>query len=152
MKYWNESAELYTTYQELYDKLVPMSGACDTVAGELLRAASRIYYDAYNNGFCNNTSGALNYLVHMGVPGIELPANTLDGCVNTGDYSEFNDGDAVDQALDLMVDVVVTHITNTPELQTLKNEDDLFNYQDEEARPEDDNDEYLWDEDEGAWA
>jgi len=58
--YWNNSGK----YQAIYDSitLVPAAGKCDTVEGELIRAASKIYYDYYNNGFGNNWSGAWNYL------------------------------------------------------------------------------------------
>jgi hypothetical protein len=37
-------------HEELFKVLVPGSGACDTVAGELIRAISRIMYRDYNDG------------------------------------------------------------------------------------------------------
>jgi hypothetical protein len=37
------------------------------VAGEIFRAATKIFYDFHNNAMVNNTSGALNYLVENGV-------------------------------------------------------------------------------------
>lgn len=43
-----------TQYKVLYERLVPESGKCETLEGELLRAVSRIYYDYTNNGFGNN--------------------------------------------------------------------------------------------------
>lgn len=50
-------------HQKLWSELVPRSGKCDTVNGELLRAANKICYDYYNNGWnCNNWSGAVIYL------------------------------------------------------------------------------------------
>jgi hypothetical protein len=49
-------------YNELFAKLVPAEGKCETLEGEILRAASRISYDYTNNGFGNNWSGALNFL------------------------------------------------------------------------------------------
>jgi hypothetical protein len=58
-----------TEYNELFERLVPTSGPCETLEGELLRASSRIYHDYYNNGFGNNWSGAFNFLdTHVGLP------------------------------------------------------------------------------------
>jgi hypothetical protein len=55
-----------TAYRELCDKLVPDAGKCETMEGEVLRAASRIAHDYSNNGFGNNWFGALAYLVKYG--------------------------------------------------------------------------------------
>lgn len=55
-------AELFDDYAKLWDKLVPASGKCETVEGELLRAATRLTYDYYNNGFGNNWSNSYAYL------------------------------------------------------------------------------------------
>ena len=60
--YWCHKGRYTKQYEKLSATLVPASGKCDTVEGEILRAASKIYYDAYNNGFANNTSGAYNFL------------------------------------------------------------------------------------------
>jgi len=46
-----------------FEPLMPPSGAADTLEGELYRAAIRLVYDCYNNGFCNDNSGALEFLV-----------------------------------------------------------------------------------------
>ena len=37
------------------------------LAGEVFRAATKLYYDFHNNAMVNNTSGAINYLVEAGV-------------------------------------------------------------------------------------
>lgn len=66
MKFWNRTHEMYEDYEKLYDELVPDSGWSSTRAGEILRAASRINYDYYNNGSCNNTTGAWRYLEMYG--------------------------------------------------------------------------------------
>lgn len=62
-KYWSNKGNYQELADEQYNELVPSSGRCETVAGELVRSVSKIYYDAFNNGFCNNTSGPLNYLI-----------------------------------------------------------------------------------------
>lgn len=55
-------SEFITEYTKFWDALVPLSGKCETVEGELLRAATRINYDYYNNGFGNNWSNSYAYL------------------------------------------------------------------------------------------
>lgn len=42
--------ELEDRNEVLFKKLVPMSGNCDTVEGELLRAANRLCYRWFNDG------------------------------------------------------------------------------------------------------
>ena len=37
-------------FDELFDELVPMSGKADSLAGEIIRAVSRIVYRYYNDG------------------------------------------------------------------------------------------------------
>ena len=51
--YWGHCGKFQTEYQELYSKLVPREGDADTELGQLIRYASIIYYDIYNNGGCN---------------------------------------------------------------------------------------------------
>ncbi len=65
-KYWADAST--NGYDTFYNALVPGSGKAEILEGELLRAASRIYHDLYNNGFGNNWAGALVYLKqHLGV-------------------------------------------------------------------------------------
>jgi hypothetical protein len=51
--YWNETGAYQTEYDRLYKELVPNSGKSETLQGELIRAASRLNYEFYNNGNCN---------------------------------------------------------------------------------------------------
>jgi hypothetical protein len=51
--YWSGKGEYQKLYDSLHKKLVPDNGEADTEAGELLRLASNIYHDVYNNGGCN---------------------------------------------------------------------------------------------------
>lgn len=137
MKYWNNEGTYQAEYQSLYDELVPSEGKCDSVAGELIRAASRLYYDAYNNGFLNNTSGAYNYLVKYLLPlslNQEELSNALDiikyKC-NTGSYSFICED--TNKALDLIVDEVVLSINRIQSLKTTPNREDLFDLQDDDV-------------------
>lgn len=50
--YWNKQGK----YQEVYDKMkefIPSHGEAKTYHAEAVRCISRIYYDFFNNGFCN---------------------------------------------------------------------------------------------------
>lgn len=61
--FWNKAHPLTQTANGLFDLLVPGSGMCPTLQGELLRASSKISYDWFNNGWgCNNWSGAVVFL------------------------------------------------------------------------------------------
>jgi hypothetical protein len=61
--FWDKTHPLSQQSEELFQELVPISGNCQTLQGELLRAASKIGYDWYNNGWgCNNWSGAVIFL------------------------------------------------------------------------------------------
>ena len=51
--YWFGSGEHQELFDEYFDALVPASGPASTPQGELLRAASQLIYDHYNNGSCN---------------------------------------------------------------------------------------------------
>jgi len=51
--FWGQTHPLSAKQEELFAKLVPVSGEASTAHGEVLRAANRIYYDVYNNGLCN---------------------------------------------------------------------------------------------------
>jgi len=60
---WGCPNELRAQYDKLSDELIPDMGKCETVNGELLRAANKICWDYFNNGWgCNNWSGAVIYL------------------------------------------------------------------------------------------
>jgi hypothetical protein len=67
--FWDRTHPRNHAWESQWEALVPDSGRCGTMEGELMRAASRIHYDFYNNGFGNNWSGALNYLDrYLGLP------------------------------------------------------------------------------------
>lgn len=51
--YWNNSGKFQKEYDEMYQELVPLRGPAPTVKGELIRAVSRLYYEAFNNGNMN---------------------------------------------------------------------------------------------------
>lgn len=70
--FWAGNHPRQAEYDAKWAELVPPEGKAKTLQGELLRAASRINHDYYNNGFGNNWSGALNMLDRY----LKLPAGT----------------------------------------------------------------------------
>ena len=52
--YWNNEGKYQKKYETLYNKHVPNKGMAKTIKGELLRCISRLYYEVYNNGLCND--------------------------------------------------------------------------------------------------
>jgi hypothetical protein len=137
--YWNGQGKFQAGYNELV-KLMPGSGRADTVAGEMIRAVSRLGYDFYNNGMGNNTSGAANFLREKGA----LDPKTYEtiyeytrGQLYRGRYN----GDSLQLAIERATDMTVEMITRNPVLITMSNTEDMFDFEDAEEHYEYD-DEY----------
>jgi hypothetical protein len=127
--YWNNKGRFQAEYDELI-KLMPAMGAADTVAGELIRSVSRLGYDFYNNGMGNNTSGAVNFLRQRGAIDPATHATIYPyttGSLYRGDY----EGDALQRAIESAVDQTVEMIVRNPQLTSMENREDMFDYEDE---------------------
>jgi len=128
--YWNGQGKFQKEFDEII-KLMPPSGNSDVLAGELIRSANRLAYDFYNNGMGNNTSGAVNFLKHHSVISDEI-YNTIHPWTTGRVYNGNYDGDSLQVAIEGMMDMTVEMIVRNPQLMTIANEDDLFNYSDDE--------------------
>lgn len=51
--YWERNGAYQKEYDDLFNRLVPATGNAETIAGEMIRGVSRLYYDYFNNGNCN---------------------------------------------------------------------------------------------------
>jgi len=147
--YWNNQGKFQAEYDRMVEELMPASGNCATVAGEMIRSVSRLGYDFYNNGMGNNTSGAANFLREKGAIDPETYATIYAytrGQVYRGRYN----GDALHTAIERAVDQTVEMILRNPTLLTQDNSEDMFDYEDAEERcyDEEDEDEYFYDEEE----
>lgn len=128
--FWNRDHELSTESDRLSKSLMPATGNCETIEGELYRASSRIGYDYYNNGFCNNWSGALAFLrKHDMVSVNEYIAlepyqfgNRLD------DGSFFEDDCPLQKASIAIHERVIRHILSKEELTPNTDNVDMFDY------------------------
>ena len=145
--YWDNKGRFQAQYDQLL-KLMPASGRCATQAGEMIRAVSRLGYDFYNNGMGNNTSGAANYLrdkmaIDEATYSTIYPYTT--GRVYEGRYA----GDALQVAIERAVDQTVEMIVLNPQLMSMTNTEDLFEYQDPmQSYEEEDEHDYYREEEE----
>jgi len=143
--YWNETGKNQKDFDRLLEA-VPAMGKCDTVAGEMIRAANKLGYDYWNNGMGNNTSGAVNYLDHIGV--FDMDRTNLFGKIY-----EYTRGkcpprfyeDEFAGYINDMIDMTVEYILAHPELETQKNDKDMFDFEDpEEPWDFEEDDEYVY--------
>lgn len=133
--YWNETGKNQAEYKRLVE-LMPFTGNADTVAGEMIRAASRLGHDFWNNGMGNNTSGAINYLDHIGV--FDMDRTNLFGKIyeyTRGKMPSHNDFEGY---INDMIDMTVEYILAHPELETQKNDKDMFDFEEPWDFEEDD--------------
>lgn len=86
--YWDNSGAYQAEHEKLYEELVPGMGEAETVHGELIRSASRLYYDYTNNGNCNAVD--VEYYEE------EYTCNACGGSGVGGEYDEDEDGDCDD--------------------------------------------------------
>lgn len=126
----------------LFSELVPASGKADTVAGEIVRAVSRIGYRNYNDGdhigvgygkeTCNP---AARYLIKNG--GDEVAAIVSDMWGMETD-------DLYDKAVEALEEAIVFYIEQHPELKATPNSEDMRSYRDEHEDVDDYDEEDEW--------
>ena len=112
--------------ENLFDELVPHEGKADCVAGELVRAYSRVSYRFFNDGdiagqgYGNETcNAAVRYLKQYGDETVKHLADQLFGCCFDREYEEL---------LEEIADALVKMIEGHPELREQETIDmwDLF--------------------------
>ena len=136
---------------KLFEELVPASGKAESLAGELIRAMSRIAYRFYNDGdqvgmgygkeTCNP---AARFLMAKGSKRVSSLATAIWGIYDEGAYEDL---------LDILAGAVADHVKQTPDLRTTPTED-MWSYRTDEdvdddwEDEEDDYEEEDYDEDE----
>lgn len=129
----------------LFEELVPDSGKADTVAGEIIRAISRIGYRNYNDGdhlgigygreTCNPAG---RFLAAKCSPEIARLVSDAWGIC---------DDEAYDKALAQLEDAVLDYIEKHPELKTTVNDEDMWDSRDKDEDvdrdDEEDEDDYY---------
>lgn len=127
-------------FEKLFKELVPREGKCDSLAGELVRAASRLEYRFYNDGdMVNHSYGketcnpAARFLLEKG-------STCIKGLVQG--LWEVTDENAYEAILKSLTREIASYIEQRPDLRNMPTED-MFDYR----HPDEDID-YSWMEDE----
>ena len=128
---------------KLFKELVPETGKADSLAGELVRAMSRIAYRFYNDGdmvniaygkeTCNPAARFLN-----------AKGNAEVSSLTAGLWEIFSE-DAYEKVMDILCGSVADYVEQNPDLRTQPTED-MWDFKDEEEDQDD-----SWDEEEDDW-
>jgi hypothetical protein len=148
--FWGGDHQLSKASDAISDNLMPMSGNCASLQGELFRASTRISYDWFNNGWgCNNWSGAVVFLQKFfGKLPVQPSAETLaDLDKNLAFVYNFSHGertsclneDDADAAVTRIHEVIVQALVNNPKL--IPNTCNMFDFQEKDAPYEEDDEE-----------
>lgn len=104
----------------LEERLMPSMGKAETVAGEIVRAADRIWHRWYNDGDRINVgygketcNGTARYLEK--VRGADFPSEVWNGSLGDDAYAAFADG---------LVEEMLALVKTRPELETTPNAED----------------------------
>lgn len=151
MNFWDHTHSLAAEYDRLSDTLVPGSGKCDTMQGELIRAASRIGYDWYNNGWgCNNWSGSVVFLGRFADDFAQKRTDAEKAAFKKAlkgvhDYSHGEPVDISDEKADELVTTVVAYVVQNlvDNPAPVANTRDMFDFQEPAYEGEDDEDDDM---------
>lgn len=124
----------------LFNELVPASGKADTVAGEIIRAVSRISYRNYNDGdhigigygkeTCNP---AARYLMAKAGEKVTAAVRAIWGEEVDSYY---------DTGVSILEEAVLEHLEQHPELKTTANSEDMWDYRDKDEDVDDSEGDY----------
>lgn len=135
--------------EEMFERLVPVSGSCETVAGEIVRALTKIVYRFYNDGDCIG----VNYGNETCNAAARYLCKTCDSTVEKFiKYALWGDR-YYDEDINELENYVYEFLINHKELETTPNNEDFYDYESEndkwngEDEYEDDWDD-DWDDDE----
>ena len=136
--------------QKLFDKLVPGSGASETVEGELMRAINRLVYRWYNDGdyfykgYGAETAGpAHSFLTNSNQIPFELQT-TLESTFNKAMGAN---EDGYERLIKFALEKVIDHVEATPEDEYTPLKQEMFDFESEFEDEEDYDDDYYDDED-----
>jgi len=101
-RYWDNKGAYENEAKELA-KLVPPSGPSKSLRGEIFRAAMKVYYDYYNNGFGNSWPEAAQFLMSH----VDLSSNVTQMLL---DHAMGNLGDGQSGAVEEMMNTTIEQI------------------------------------------
>lgn len=153
--FWNDKHPLTAQANALFDALVPDSGYCSTVVGELLRASTKISYDWFNNGWgCNNWSGAVVF-IRQNYKALQLSEENVKRLKQALSYViEYSHGepspkneDRADENVTTIHEIIVQGIIDTPFYAWKANTQDMYELSEEDYQHrwgDSDEDKYRW--------
>lgn len=113
-------------FYDLFDKLVPISGKADTVAGEMVRAFGRIHYRYYNDGDKINegygeetVDGSARYLIS--VYNSDPESEHLSENIEKMFMNINKDDDIYEMELEDLAANLVDYLKENPKLEETKN-------------------------------
>lgn len=118
--YWNQTGVYQKEYDELWGKLVPGVGQAETLHGELLRGASRLGYEYYNNG--NGNARDISYTEVEQFIGYDDEGN------EEYEYYEEEDEVKIDEFFQSFIDLIRENVEGTE--SCLKKIEELIECQD----------------------
>lgn len=130
-RYWDNNGAYENEAKELA-KLVPLSGPSKTLKGEIFRAAMKIYYDYYNNGFGNSWPEAASFLMGH----VKLSSNVRQMLF---DHALGNMGSGLDATIEEMMSTTIEQIYT---MQDSPNTADMWDTQYSEGEFEPEHDDY----------
>lgn len=121
--------------EEMFERLVPFSGSCKTVAGEIVRALNKIVYRFYNDGDCIG--------VDYGNETCNAAARYLMKNTNFDVYrviKEMWSNNYSDEEINELENYVYEFLINHKELETTPNNEDFYDYESEDDEWNDEED------------
>ncbi len=121
--------------EEMFERLVPVSGSCETVAGEIVRALTKIVYRFYNDGDCIG--------VDYGNETCNAPARYLMKNTNFDVYDVIKkmwSDNYSDEEINELENSVYEFLINHKELETTPNNEDFYDYENENDKWNDEED------------
>lgn len=130
--------------EALFEELVPESGKADTVAGEIVRAVSRIAYRNYNDG----DHIGIGYGNETCNPAARYLGKVVGGRVQQAiiDMWGVGNDDRYDKAVEVLEEAVLEYLEQHPELKDTANSEDMWDYRNELEDRDDMEDEEDWEE------
>lgn len=117
MGYWNRTGQ-YQAEADVLSELIPDEGNCETLKGEIWRAATKIYHDYFNNGFGNKWKSPAEFLLDN----IQLPTRVENVLL---DHANGNTGNSFEYEMDSMIDTVILRLRD---MEDIPNKVDMWDY------------------------
>lgn len=121
--YWNNNGKFQMAATEL-EAMVPNSGKCDSLKGELFRAVSKIYYDFHNNGFGNNWVNPALFLMNY----VNLDSEVINLLYKYGNGNAHSNSLCDTRNIELLMDTVIQTVCE-PLFQDCIDFEDMWEYE-----------------------